>query len=149
MVIPLYPHQFPASKVKLTKTDGSATEEHYWFNQTIFNRTGGASGIPNSANGAVAAAGINQTTATKLVNDFNHVTTGSGGVMMTALKPGQLHWVWNDTAGNLNVYPAPNGQINSLAVNQPYVLAPGTGQLITSPSLLSTGGTFYKTMTLG
>lgn len=150
MVIPLNPHQFPPSKTRITEHDGTFSKEARFFFQSLFQRGGGPTGIPNSANGTVAAAGIDQSTATLLTNDFNYVTSGSGGVLMKALQPGQLHWVHNATSGNLNVYPAANGQINALAVNAPYVLASGKMQIFWVPSLLSgTGGTFYKTITLG
>ncbi len=150
MVIPLNPHQFIANKLKLTKGDGSLNNEGSFFMQSLFQRTGGASGIPNSAKGAITAAGINQSSATLLTDDFNHVTQGTGGVVMKNLQPGQLHWVHNATSGNLNVYPASSGQINALAVNAPYVLAAGTMQIFWVPKLLSgTGGTFYKSITLG
>ena len=150
MVIPLNPHQFIANKLKLTKSDGSLNNEGSFFMQSLFQRTGGASGIPNSSNAAVASTGIGQTDATLLTDDFNYVTQGSGGVILKALQPGQLQWVHNATLGNLNVYPATNGQINALAVNAPYVLATGTMQIFWVPNLLpTTGGTFYKTITLG
>ncbi len=150
MVIPLNPHQFIANKIRLTKRDGSLDHDGSFFMQSLFQRTGGASGIPNSSNAAIAAAGVGQTDAKLLTDDFNYVTTGSGGVILKALQPGQLQWVHNATLGNLNVYPASSGQINALAVNAPYVLATGTMQIFWVPNLLpTTGGTFYKTITLG
>jgi len=117
--------------------------------RSLFLRTGGASGIPFTVGANLAAAGVNQATALALVNDFNEITSGSGGVSLDALQAGQFQWVYNGLGGNVNVYPARNGQINALTVNSAFVLGSGKTQMFWCPKLLGTGAPFYRTITLG
>ena len=149
VVIPLNPHQMPASTVRLTKHDGTPTTPFYYLLHSLFQRGGGNTGVINTSGATLSAAGASQADAPELVNDFNEITDGTGGVRLKALQPGQQHRVFNGTAGNLNVYPATDGQINALGNNTPYVLPSGTTQIFWVPALMSNGGSQYRTITLG
>lgn len=149
MVVPLNPHQFPSSKAKLVNQDGTATDLFFFFLQSMFNRGGGSTGLINNAQAALAAKGLGQNDATQLTHDYGEVLTGSGGVRMTAVQPGQQHRIYNGTTGDLNIYPPTGGQIDGLGINQPYVLGTGKSQQIWASSIMSNGGTQYRSITLG
>jgi hypothetical protein len=68
-------------------------------------QSGPARAIGSNINLAVAAAGSSQTTATVLVNDYNVVTTGSGGVMLIPAGGASENAVVNQLGGNCTVYP--------------------------------------------
>ena len=149
MVIPLNPHQFPSSKARLMNGDGTATDAFYFFLQALYNRGGGNTGIITNSMPAMTAAGGTQVTATQLTHDYSEVLAGSGGVRMTAVQPGQQHRIYNGTGGNINIYPPLGGQIDGLGVNQPYSLPTGKSQQIWASSIMTNGGTQYRSIILG
>lgn len=130
-------------------TGNSLTNGAFYLIRALFLRTGGASGVPNTVGSALVASGANQANGLALANDYNEVLTGSGGVVLAKLQPGQLQWVFNGLAGNLNVYPFLSGEIDGLAVNAPFVLGNGKTQIFTCVKLLASGGCFYRPTTLG
>ncbi len=148
-MIPLNPQQLPPQKSKWHEGGGQASTPAFYLMRSLFLRTGGNSGIPQTVGTAITASGANHATAQPIKDDFNQVTHGVGGVMLHPLKPGQFQVVANNMAGNLNVYPASQGQVDALAVEAPYVLAPGKSQLFWCVSLASTGGSMYQSLQLG
>lgn len=148
-MIPLNPHQVPSSNLRLINRDGTATNPFYQFITSLFNRGGGANGIINQSAPGLAAAGVDQISATALQHDYNEVLIGSGGVLMKALQPGQTHTIFNGTASAINIYPAVNGQIDSLGNNVAYSLPAGKTQIFTASALMNNGGTQYRSHQLG
>ncbi len=132
----------------MIKGSGPPTKEYYYLFRSLFNRGGGNTGISFTAGANLTASGTGQSNALVLVNDFNEVLNGSGGVTLTALQAGQFQLVFNGL-GSLNIYPAVNGQIDALAVNAPYSLANGKTQIFWCPKLLTSGGSFYRSLQLG
>jgi hypothetical protein len=101
------------------------------FLLTIYNRTGGASGVVPSQSQPIIASGSSIADAFGLSNDWNDVETvapGTGVAIAAALnlQPGNDIWVFNGGANNLNVYP-PSALIviDALAAGNAFVLAPG------------------------
>ena len=144
-MIPLNPQQLPPQNSDWV-SGSHMTQKAFFLIRSLFNRTGGNSGIPNTVGAGLTAAGASQVTALALTNDFNEVTGGSGGVMLAMLRPGQLQWVYNGLGGGLNVYPFSNGQIDANAVNGAYSLNAGKTQMFWCPKLLASGGTFYRSV---
>ena len=147
-MISLNPYQLPGTTVDMAKGDGSPTTQYYYLFRALFLRSGGQSGIPFTVGANLTAAGIGQSTALVLTNDFNEVLNGSGGVSLAALQPGQFQLVFNGL-GSLNVYPAVNGQIDAIAANGPYSLANGKTQIFWCPKLLASGVALYRSLQLG
>jgi hypothetical protein len=148
-MIPRYPIQLIKQTDESVNPNGSLSTAFFYVIRDLFNRTGMAAGYPFQVGAGLVAAGAVQSTALQLTEDYNEVLTGNGGVMLTALAPDQQQWVYNGLGGNLNVYPALMGQINALAVNAPFVLGSGKTQIFICTKLLTTGGSFYRTVTLG
>lgn len=78
----------------------------------------------------LAAAGTTISTAALITKNVVRVTAATAGVaqgVQLDTRSSKTTVVWNDTAVNVNVYPANNGvgKINALSVAAPYVLAPG------------------------
>lgn len=71
----------------------------------------------------ISAAGTTQATATALSNWWNVVTTVASGSGV-ALMSGVSMVVSNRGTNPLAVYPPSGGQIESLATNSPFMLAP-------------------------
>lgn len=76
-----------------------------------------------SVDSNVKAAGTNQASATQLTSQWNQVTSGSGGVLLSAYQAGLQQFVANTSGGSINVYPPPGAQINALATNAAFSLA--------------------------
>jgi hypothetical protein len=93
----------------------------------LFNRTGKGTGIIPIVSGPLVAAGVDQSSALGLSNDWNYVATvtAGSGVQILPLKPGNDIEVFNAGANALNVYPPTGSQIDALGINAPYVLNPG------------------------
>lgn len=73
---------------------------------------------------AYSAAGATQGTATAITVRYARATTvavGTGVILPTPVT-GQVHWITNDGANPLNVYPAVGGSIDGLATNAPIVV---------------------------
>ena len=146
---PLYPTQLPANS-SIVGNNGSASVAFSNFLLSLFSRTGGQSGIPNSVGASLVAAGASLATALILVDDYNEVLTGSGGVALSDLQPGQVQWVYNGLGGSLNVYPnSALGQINALGNGAAFVLGTLKTQIFWCTKLKANGGQFYRTVTLG
>ncbi len=146
-MIPQYPYQL-LTQTENWITGGSPSTRFFYLIRALFNRTGGSSGIPLTVGPALVAAGVGQSTALVLANDINEVLTGSGGVALASLQPGQLQIVYNGLGGNLNVYPVHNGQINALGNDAPFVLGSGKTQFFICYKLQTNGGPLYRTVTL-
>ena len=149
-MIPLNPQQLPPQQSRWHQGGGQPSTPAFYLMRSLFLRTGGNSGIPQTVGSGLTAAGSGRTTAQQLSEDFNEVTSGTGGVALHPLKPGQFMLVFNGLGGNLNVYPANMGQIDALAVDAPYVLATGKSQLFWCATLLAgSGGSHYRSLQLG
>jgi hypothetical protein len=149
-MIPLYPQQlFQPSNPIVTPSTGIGTNAFFYLVRALFNRTGGPSGITDKVGNNLTAVGTTLQTALALSNDYNEVLNGDAGVSLAALQPGQRQWVLNGTGGNLNVYPCSNGAIDALGSEEPYILANGKTQIFVCYSLLTTGGSFYRSTQLG
>jgi hypothetical protein len=122
------------------------------FLLALFNRGGGAAGVPNVQVGVVAS-GSAQTDAFGLIGDWNYVETvvSGTGVVIPPIEVGSDCIVFNAGANTLKIYPsvvapAQGGpvQIDALGANNPYPLAAGKMQWfrMVKPSLL-------KSMQLG
>jgi len=111
--------QFPNSNTPLVAPNGVMTTTLMQFLRAIYNRTGQETGIPFTTNSAVAGAGTTQADATLLDNDWNAVasTSGGGGVILSSLTTGQQQTVFNNTGGNLKLYPPLGGTITWLSVS--------------------------------
>jgi len=122
-----FQQNFPQTALNHPQT-GRLTTDGRLLHTTVWQRTGGGSGIPTVVHTALAATGSTQHDALTLAADWNDVqTTSTGaGVVMPVMKPGNDITVRNEGPSPLNVYPFAGAQINALAVNAPFVLAPGT-----------------------
>jgi hypothetical protein len=119
-----FQQNFPQTALSQPET-GHLTKDGRLLHTTVWNRTGGGSGIPTVVKTALTAAGSGQGDALSLTADWNDVETSSGnGVVMPPMKPGNDITVRNDGPNSLNVYPFPGAQINNLGVNAPFVLTP-------------------------
>lgn len=80
---------------------------------------GQAKGINGDLNTAVAAAGTNQATATKLVNSINVVTSvaASSGVILLKTDIGDTQEITNFGTNVLTVYPDSGSRLQGLATN--------------------------------
>ena len=148
-MIPLFPQQLPQPTVPIVAQAGVATHPFLYLIRALFNRTGGNSGIPFTVGQQLIAAGTMQANALALSNDFNEITSGSGGVTLSNLQPGQFQFVFNGLGTALSVYPFGIGQIDLLAVSAPYVLAAGKTQIFPCYEQLPSGAPFYRSTQLG
>ena len=97
----LYPTNFPPQTNPVIDKNGNMTIPGTNFWKALWNRTGGGTGIVNSAANTVTASG--QT----LTDDITNITAGSGGtVTLVALQPGQQQLVRNVSGGNVTISPA-------------------------------------------
>ena len=101
------------------------------FLRALYNRGGGGSGITPSVSGPLKATGAAAATALGLTFDWNNITGGPGGVIISPLlklQPGNDIWVFNGSGGNINVYPDTGSvQIDLLGPGNPFIL--GSGKL--------------------
>ncbi len=81
-----------------------------------------AAGLAYSVATGLAATGTVQADALPLTNNWNEVTTtpAGTGVVFTSLGVGRPIKVWNAGANALLAYPPAGGQIDALALNNPY-----------------------------
>jgi len=149
-MIPLYPQQlFQPSNPIVTPSTGIGTNSFFFLIRALFNRSGGSNGLPDKVGNNLTATGTTLQTALALTFDYNEVLNGTGGGALAALQPSQRQWIFNGTGGNLNVYPCSNGAIDALDSEEPYILANGKTQIFVCYSLLTTGGSFYRSTQLG
>jgi hypothetical protein len=118
------------------------------FMLALFNRTGGATGIPFTSGASLVASGATQAKALQLVNDYNEVLSGSGGVSLFALQPAQSQVVFNGSGSTITVFPASGGQIDGNAINAGISLGNNTFGFFTAFELLAGGGTLYRSFQL-
>lgn len=76
-----------------------------------------------SVDESVRAAGSNQASATQLTSQWNQVTSGSGGVLLSSYQAGLQQFVANTSGGGISVFPPPGAQINALGVNAAFSLS--------------------------
>ena len=143
-MIQLFPQQLPPNQSQWV-IGQQVTTRVFYFLKALFDRTGGNSGVFQTAGSGLTVSSSPLT----LTEDFSEILSGSGDVSLSAIKPGQWQVVYNGLAGNLNVLPASGGQIDALAVDAPYVLATGKSQFFWCASLLASGGSFYRSLQLG
>jgi hypothetical protein len=149
-MIPQNPFQLPQPTTPILGNSGQASLIFYNFLKSLFQRTGGQSGIPFTVGSALIASGASLANGLQLTNDYNEVLTGSGGVVLSALQPGQSQIVFNGLGGSLNVYPATaSGQINALGNGTAFSLGNGKTQWFWCVKLQTNGGQFYRTVTWG
>jgi hypothetical protein len=145
MTTQIFRAQFTPTTPLVDANTGTPTQT--WgqaFLLALFNRTGGATGIPFTAGSNLAAAGAVQATALPLINDYTEILSGSGGVSLFALQPGQSQVVYNGSGSAITVYPASGGQIDSNAVNAGVSLGNNTFGVFTAYEMLSSGGALYR-----
>lgn len=87
---------------------------------------GSAKAIQGLANGAVAAAGTTQATATAITQSTVAVTSGTGGVRLPNAEINDEVAIVNLNAASITVYPPTSGQINALSANTGFLLASNT-----------------------
>ena len=87
---------------------------------------GSAKAIQGFANGAVAAAGTTQATATDIIQSIVAVTSGTGGVQIPNGEIADEVDILNIAGVTITVYPPTSGQINNLSANTGFLLADRT-----------------------
>lgn len=87
-----------------------------------------AKAIQGQANGAVAAAGTTQATATSITQSTIAVTSGTGGVVLPSAEINDEVAIVNllGSGTQLTVYPPSGERINGLAANAGFLLADAT-----------------------
>lgn len=85
-----------------------------------------AKAIQGQTNGAVAAAGTTQGTATDLTMSVNAVTSGTGGVQLPSAEINDEVDICNLSGAAITVYPPSGERVNGLASNQGFVLGNNT-----------------------
>ena len=102
-------------------------------NLTVTNNFTASGYILRSVGTAITAAGTTQGTGTALTKQMNIVSTvasGANGVILPTAVSGMVITVTNTTANSLIVYPATNGQINTLGANVGFTMGTTTIQFI-------------------
>lgn len=118
-------------------TEGAGPLNVAWdrFMRTMYQRTGGASGVPTTTVQPGITGGSSIGNAPVLTNDFNPITSGTF-VRLQSLQPAQTQEVNNLTGGNLTVLPPSNSaQIDALGVGNGYVIANGKTQRFTAQTI--------------
>jgi len=112
-------------RAQLVDNQGTPTTSYgVGFLTALYKRTGSGTGIQPTVSGQLTGTGTTSATALGLINDWNLVS--GGGVIISPLlnlQPGNDIWVYNNGAGNINVFP-PSGaiQIDQLSAGSPFVL---------------------------
>ena len=102
-----FPFNFPPQNTPYVDQQGTATIPGMAFFRALWNRTGQGTGL-DSNTAIVTAAGSSATDATPLTSDWNHITAGTGGVLLASLTGGQMQMVQNSSGSGITVY-APSG----------------------------------------
>ena len=106
--MPAFPTAFPDQNTPLLSQQGVMTITGMAFLRSLWNRTGGANGVPFTAGETAAGAGHGP----QLTFDINTVTGSGDNVTLPDMQPGQQVWVYNRTSNtDLFVWPA-SGTIN-------------------------------------
>lgn len=89
---------------------------------------GQAKAVNGQANVTISAAGTTQGTGTALTASVNVITTAaaSSGVVLPACEIGDSIDILNLGANPVTIYPDSNAQVNALAANVGFFLAPNT-----------------------
>ena len=85
-----------------------------------------ARAVQGQTNGAIAAAGTTQGTATDLTMSNNAVTSGTGGVQRPSAEISDEIAILNISGSQITVYPPTSEQINSLSANTGFLLGNNT-----------------------
>ena len=85
-----------------------------------------AKAIQGQTNGAVAAAGTAQGSATALTMSVNAVTSGTGGVILPSAEINDEVDICNLSGATITVYPPSSERINGLPTNTGFPLANNT-----------------------
>ena len=85
-----------------------------------------ARAIQGQVNGAVAAAGTSQATATDISMSTIAVTSGTGGVQLPSAELNDEVAILNLSDAAITVYPPTSEQINELGNNNGFLLANNT-----------------------
>jgi hypothetical protein len=147
-----FQQNFPTGAIVAPQT-GLMTTLGKYFLQSLWSRTGSATGLLQVATG-LTAAGTTQATALALGSDWNQVTTvpAGSGVALPAMQPGADIIVWNaavQTAPGqpaLLIYPFSGAAINNGAVNVPFSLPVGQLAYIQCWSLIQLITAYINTM---
>jgi hypothetical protein len=123
MKLATFGHPFPFDHEQLF-IQGKMSPTGSRFFRSLYDRTGGGSGIIPSVKAGLIAAGNSQVTALPLSDDWNHIgTTAAGtGVQIPALEIGQEVYVANDGANALSIYPPGGWVIDAYPINGAYAL---------------------------
>ena len=123
-MISVFQTNFPPSNAPIVDDKGAMSTLGMAFFRALYNRTGESVGTPFSTGNNLVGTGTTQATALPLIDDWNNITAGSG-VILPAMTMGQSITVFNNSGGNVNVYPPVGGILNVLGVvtpvNIPYV----------------------------
>lgn len=130
-MIPLQTGKMPAQAAAFVDGSRKLVQDAFYLLNTLFNRTGGQSGIPITIATGLAATGASQDAALALSDDWNEVATtpAGSGVQLAAMQPGQSQLVFNGGANALKVYPQSGDIINALGADAPFSLAAGKTQI--------------------
>lgn len=126
MSLNLFQAQFPPPNTPIIDPMGLVTTPWMAFLRAMFGRTGQGTGTPFSVGNNLVAAGTTQATALALTNDWNNITDGATfGIILPAMTLGQSIVVFNNSSGNINMYPPVGGVLTVLGVttgvNVPYL----------------------------
>lgn len=148
-MIPLFITQQLTPQTVAINPDGTLANRFYFLIRALLLRTGNTGSVPFTVGHNLVAAGASQATALALVDDYNEVLSGGGGVALAELQPGQTQVVFNGSGGGINVYPNDGGKIDALAIDGAYGLANGKTQAFTCYSISAAGLTQFRTLQLG
>lgn len=116
MSLQLFPTNFPPQNTAVVDNNNTVTTPWMAFFRALFNRTGQGSGSQFSTNSSIIPTGGTQTTATVLSDDWNAVSS-AGFYTLPALTMGQQVTLFNNSGGNINVFPPVGATITFLGVN--------------------------------
>jgi hypothetical protein len=132
MLVPK-PQNFPTQTQRITEhISGNLHRFGRDFLKTLYDRTGGARGVP-SVQKKLTATGSTQVTALLLTgdwNDFGTVAPGAGCQIPKQFIQGSDVTIHNGGTNTLSIYPPPGWQIDALGVNAPYLLPAGKTQVL-------------------
>ena len=106
---------------------GNLSNSGYQYLLSVINQAN-TNQATATVGGGLVATGTNQATALQLSDQWNEVDTVAAGtgVLLSAYGVGQSQLVANEGANALKIYPPPGMQIDAMALNQPYSLAPAS-----------------------
>jgi len=121
----------PPQSAFVDKTTGILSYDGYQFLLDLLSNA--LSGLTQqSVSLNLSARGNSQATALLLPSQWNVVSSSifpNNGALLAAYQPGEMQAVFNQSGGNVNIYPPPGGQIDALGDNVFYALAAGKMQI--------------------